>query len=63
MQELGKINLQINVKPNGLGRYKSFSINNRLSFINSFQFLSSSLDSLVRNLNKDDLIVFERRIS
>ena len=32
----------------------SFNINNKLSFIGSFQFLSSSLDSLVKNLNKDD---------
>ena len=32
----------------------SFSINNKLSFIDSFQFLSSSLDSLVKNLAKDD---------
>ena len=32
----------------------SFSINNKLSFIDSFQFLSSSLDSLVENLNKDN---------
>ena len=32
----------------------SFSINNKLSFIYSFQFLSSSLDSSVKNLNKDD---------
>ena len=34
--------------------YMSFSINNKLSFIDSFQFLSSSLDSLVKNLAKDD---------
>ena len=32
----------------------SFSINNKLSFIGSFQFLSSSLESLVKNLAKDD---------
>ena len=32
----------------------SFSINNKLCFIDSFQFLSSSLDSLVKNLSKDD---------
>ena len=31
-----------------------FNINNKLRFIDSFQFLSSSLDSLVKNLNKDD---------
>ena len=32
----------------------SFSINKNLSFIDSFQFLISSLDSLVKNLGKDD---------
>ena len=32
----------------------SFSINNKLCFIDSFQFLSSSLDSLGKNLSKDD---------
>ena len=31
----------------------SFTINNKLSFIDSFQFLSSLLDSLVKNLNKN----------
>ena len=33
----------------------SFSFNNKLSFIDSFQFLSSSLDSLVKNLDKYNL--------
>ena len=32
----------------------SFNINNKLDFIDSFQFLSSSLDSLVKNLGNDD---------
>ena len=41
----------MNVTPNGLEKYMSFTINNKL--IGSFQFLSSSLDSLVKNLNKD----------
>ena len=31
----------------------SFNISNKLSVIDSFQFLSFSLDSLVRNLGKD----------
>ena len=48
MQELGQFDLKINVIPNGLEKYMSFSINNKLSFIDSFQFLSSSLDSLVK---------------
>ena len=54
MQELGKFNLKVSVIPNGLEKYMSFTINKKLSFIDSFQFLSSSLDSLVKNLNKDD---------
>ena len=54
MEELGKFNLKINVSPNGLEKYLSFSIKNKLSFINSFQFLSSSLNSLVKNLGKDN---------
>ena len=32
----------------------SLSSNNKLRFIYRFQFLSSSLDSLVKNLNKED---------
>ena len=51
IQELGKFNLKINAIPNGMKKYMSFSINNNLSFIDSFQFLSSSLDNLVKNLN------------
>ena len=40
--------------PNGLEKYISFTIISKLSFIDSFQFLSTSLDSLVKNLRKDD---------
>ena len=54
MQELRKFNLKINVIPNVLERYMSFSINNKLSFIGNFQFLNSSLDSLVKNIGKND---------
>ena len=32
----------------------SFAINYRLGFIDSYQFLSTSLDSLVKNLGKND---------
>ena len=55
-QELGKCNLKINVVLNELEKYMSFTINNKLSFIGNFQFLSSSLDSLVENFNRDDFI-------
>ena len=35
--------------------FNRFSISNMLIFIGSFQFLSSSLDSLVKVLSNDDL--------
>ena len=53
MQELGKFNVKVNVISNGLEKYMSFNISNKLSFIDSFQSLSSSLDSLVKNSRKD----------
>ena len=54
MQKLGKFNFKINVIPNGLEKYISFNINNKLKFIDRFQLLSSSLESFVKNLSKDD---------
>ena len=54
MQELGKFNLKIDVILNELLKYMIFTINNKLSFIDSFQFVRSSVDSLVKNLSKDD---------
>ena len=54
MQKLRKFNLEKNVIPNRLKKYMSFSLNNKLSFIDCFQFLMSSLGSLVKNLDKND---------
>ena len=60
MQELGKSNLKINVTPNESEKYMGLTINNKFSFIDSFQFLSSSLDSLVKNFSKDDFEYFSQ---
>ena len=54
MQELGKFNVKVNVIPNVLEKYMSFTFNNKLIFIDGFQVLSSSLDSLVKSLDKHD---------
>ena len=54
MQELGKFIFKIYVIPNGLEKYMSFNNNNKSIFIDSFQFLSSSIDSLAKNLDKND---------
>ena len=60
MQVLDKFSLNINVIPNGLEKYMSFIINNKLISIVSFQFLSSSLDNLVKNLDKDNFKHFSQ---
>ena len=65
MQQMGKIAnayaykykpLTINAIPNNMEKYMAFMLGNHLTFIDSFQFMSSSLDKLVNNLPKDDLI-------
>ena len=48
--------LTINTIPNNMEKYMAFMLGNHLTFINSFQFMGSSLDKLVSNLPKDDLI-------
>ena len=47
MQELGKFDFKINVIQNGIDEYVRFCLDNSLVFIDSFQFLSSLLDSIV----------------
>ena len=53
-QGLGEFDCKINVTPNELEKFMSFNINIMLVFIDIFQFLSFSLDSLLKNLVKDD---------
>ena len=52
--ELNKFNLKINLTPNGLGKYMAFFLNKNLVFIDSMQFMNSSLDKLVKNLSDED---------
>ena len=51
-----KQDLNINAIPNNMEKYMAFMLGNHLMFMDSFQFMSSSLDKLVSNLPKDDLI-------
>ena len=64
MQDIGKIakehtytnkrgeekQMNINAIPNNMEKYMAFMLGNHLTFIDSFQFMSSSLDNLVKNL-------------
>ena len=67
MQQIGKIaknhaykdkkgeeqNLKINTIPNNMEQYMAFTLGKHLMFLDSFQFMSSSLDKLVSNLPKE----------
>ena len=64
MQEIGEIvkknsyknkkgkeqQMTINAMPNNMEKYMAFMLGNHLTFLDSFQFMSSSLENLVNNL-------------
>ena len=52
--ELNKFDVKIDVIPNGLEKYMAFFLNKNLVFIDSMQFMNSSLDKLVKNLSDED---------
>ena len=54
--ELNKFDVKIDVIPNRLEKYMAFFLNKNLVFIDSMQFMNSSLEKLVKNLSDDDSI-------
>ena len=52
--ELKNFNVKIDIISNRLEKYMAFMINKNLVFINSMQFMNSSLEKLVKNLADDD---------
>ena len=54
IKEISKFDVKVSVIPNGLEKYMAFTINTNLVFIDSMQFMNSSLDSLVKHLSNDD---------
>ena len=74
MQEIGAIvknntytkngkemKMNINAIPNNMEKYMAFMLGNHLTFIDSFQFMSSSLDKLVSNLPAEALKYTSKR--
>ena len=55
MQKRGKFDLKVDVVSNGLEKYMAFINIKNLVFIDSMQFMNSSLDALVRNLTYNGL--------
>ena len=54
INEIGKINVKVDVIPNVLEKYMAFTVNKNLVFTDSKQFIDSSLEKLVKNLSDDD---------
>ena len=54
INEIGKIDVKVDVIPNVLEKYMAFTVNKNLVFIDSKQFIDSSLEKLVKNLSDDD---------
>ena len=56
---LAKLKKQINIIPINMQKYTTFSVGS-LHFKDTYQFLPSSLDSLVQNLTSSDITAFDR---
>ena len=63
IREIGKFDVKVSVIPNGLEKYMAFRINNNLVFIDSMQFMNSSLDALVKNLSNNDFKYLSQEFS
>ena len=54
IKEISRFDVKVHAIPNGLEKYMAFTINRNLVFIDSMQFMNSSLDSIVQNLMDED---------
>ena len=54
IQEIDKFDAKVSFIPNGLEKYIAFSINKNLVFVDSMQFMNTSLNKLVKNLTDND---------
>ena len=54
LKEIDKFDVKLSIIPSGLETFMAFTINKNLVFINSMQFMNSSLDSLVKILSNND---------
>ena len=63
IKEMGKFDVKVSVIPNGLEKYMAFPINKNLVFIDSMQFINSSLDSLVKNLSDNNFKYLSEKFS
>ena len=63
IKEVSKFELKVSVIPNGLEKYMAFTINRNSVFIDSMQFMNSSLDSLGKILSDHDFVCLSEEFS
>ena len=63
MLKIGKFDVKIRVIRNGLETYMAFTINKNLVFIDSIQFMNSSLNVLIKNLSDNDFKYLSQEFS
>ena len=61
--ELHKFNLKVDVIPNELEKYMTFFSGRDLVFIDTMQFMNSSLDKLIKNLVDKDFNYLAKEFS
>ena len=59
---VGKKKIDINIIANSFEKYMSFRLGRHLTFTDSFQFMSQSLDKLSSNLSVDSFIYTKEEI-
>ena len=63
IKEVSKFDVKVSFIPNGTETYIAFTINRNLAFIDSMQFMNSSLDSVVKNLSDHDFVCLSEEFS
>ena len=63
MKEIGKCNVKISVKLKKLGKCLTFTINRKLFFIGSIQFMNSCLDAVVKHFSHNDFKCLSQKFS
>ena len=54
MNRINKFDVNVSLIPNGLEKYKAFTRNKNLVFIDSKQFMNCSIQKLVKNVSDND---------
>ena len=62
IKEVSKSDVNVSVTPNGLEKYMAFTINKNLVFSDSMEFMSLTLDLLVKNLSDNDFNIFLKNL-